>query len=204
MTTRLLLDDDEGRKITTRYSKKITPQQFEKLKFWCCSFIQRSGSANDAMKPIKLYETLLEHCERDTEEATFIWCRMLATVGLKIEPHKQFSTPSDIVTSERFLWGEKMVELSDKLYTTTEQQQSIMHHFHTKFAVEKRLDDLKSPIALFQQMIWEKKLTVGEAKGLEAVEETIGDFSKFHTIIIVMFMAFVTKLNGCQSPCSVK
>ena len=198
MTTRPLLDD-EGRKITTRYSKKITPQQFEKLKFWCYSFIQRCGSINDAMKPIELYETLLEHCERDTEEATSIWCQMLATVGLKIEPHKQFSTPSVIVTSKKFLWGEKMVELSDKLYTT--EQQSIMHYFHTKFGVEERLDDLKSPMALFQHMIWEKKLIVGEEKGLEAVEETIGDFSKFHAI---MFMGFVTKLHGCQSPCSVK
>lgn len=172
-------DNDEGRKITTQYSSKIGPQQFDQLKFWSSSFLQRRGNVNDATKPIQLYEALLEHCEGDTKEATSIWCQMLATVGLEIKLQKENPTHSDTTTNERFLWGAKMVELSDKLY----EQQSIMYHLHTKFGVQVRLDDLESPIALFQHMVQEDKLTVGEPKSLETVEEFIVDFRKFRTII---------------------
>lgn len=166
----------DGRIIAAR--AKLTPYQFDKLKFLVSSILKKA-QVEDADTVGGIYELLLGYYASDEGRAAETLCAMLERVTHKFYRSSSSSTDCDIQDDKQYKWRLKIIEYADEV----KKRKKILRHFHEKFELEMSSDDaFSSPIKLFEHMIETDRLKVGETADLVRVEKATTSFRELNRL----------------------
>lgn len=168
------IDSNEGRRISARAGCRISSYQFEKLKFLSCSILQKCA-VKDSVSVLDIYQLLESHYFGNGTEATTTLCNMLEIIGLKPNSSSsKYSSSSDILANEVFMWRVKVIGSAD----TLRKQKRPLQDIRRVFGLEMSMEDFSSPVMLFDHLIENGKLKVGEDEDFAKVENVISNFGK--------------------------
>lgn len=182
-------DDVDGRTIAAR--ARLTPYQFEKLKFLVCSIFGKTQvEASESVGSI--YDLLLGYHGGKEENATDTMCLMLEQVSRKFHHSKKSSFNSDILSNKDYQWRAKLIKCADEV----KKQRKVLNYIHETFDLDSSTEDFSSPILLFEHMIQSHRLTVGKRTDLERVEKATTLFRKSisdsgHHVVLITHAIFL-------------